>query len=233
MILPCPLASIDALLGPMIQFCRLNMDVALNSGQVWRRIGLMGGTFDPIHQGHLVVAEEARERFRLERVVFVPNRQPPHKADCRITSPEHRFIMCVLATADNPCFAVSREEIDREGPSYTIDTVRAFRAQLEPKTELYFITGADAVLEILTWRDPDALLEECHVVAAYRPGFDLGMLEQALGEEKARKVQSLPIPALDISSTDLRTRVRSGRSVRYLTSPAVESYIRKMGIYRD
>lgn len=207
------------------------MDLALQNGQVWRRIGLMGGTFDPIHHGHLVVAEEARERFGLERVIFVPNRQPPHKKDYQVTDAEHRYNMCLLATADNPHFTVSREEIDRPGPSYTIDTIRAFRAQLGPETELYFITGADAVLEILTWRSPDAILSECHVVAAHRPGFDLSRLEPVLGRERAHKVQALAIPALDISSTDIRRRVAEGRSIRYLTPQAVEGYIHKMGLY--
>jgi nicotinate-nucleotide adenylyltransferase len=193
----------------------------------------MGGTFDPVHYGHLLVAEEARERFGLDRVVFVPNNQPPHKRCFRTTDPEHRYNMCLLATANNPYFTVSREEINRGGVSYTIDTIRAFRAQLGPQVELYFITGADAVLEILTWRDPEAILSECHVVAAHRPGFDLGRLAPAIGHERAQKVQAMAIAALDISSTDIRSRIATGRSVRYLLPDSVQAYIRKSGIYLD
>lgn len=224
--------SVDGLVRPVIGLPQAAMDLALENGRKWRRLGLMGGTFDPIHVGHLVVAEEARERFGLDRVLFVPNRQPPHKQGRKVTAAEHRYVMCVLATADNPAFAVSRLEIDREGPSYTIDTIRALRAQLGPDVELYFITGADAVLEILTWRLPDAILGECHVVAAHRPGFDLARLEPVLGGDRARRVQAMALPALDISSTDIRLRVAEGRSVRYLTVPAVEGYLGKMGLYR-
>ncbi|MCD6352493.1 MAG: nicotinate-nucleotide adenylyltransferase [Armatimonadetes bacterium] len=208
------------------------MDLALDNGAKWSKVGLMGGTFDPIHLGHLVVAEEARERFGLDRVVFVPNGQPPHKEGRRITAAEHRYNMCLLATAENPFFTVSRTEIDRDGPCYTIDTLRLFRAQLGPEAEIYFITGADAVLDLPNWREPDAILSECHVVAAHRPGFDLACLVPALGEERARKVQEMALPALDISSTRIRARVAEGRSVRYLVPPAVEGYIAKMGLYR-
>lgn len=192
----------------------------------------MGGTFDPIHLGHLVVAEEARTRFELERVIFVPNRQPPHKKDYAVTDPEHRYAMCLLATASNPYFEVSREEIERPGPSYTIDTIRAFRARLGRNVELYFITGADAVLEIMTWREPQAILAEARVVAVHRPGFDLERLTAVMEKGQAAKILTMPMPGLEISSTDLRRRVAEGRSIRYLTPDAVANYIGKMGLYR-
>jgi len=196
------------------------------------RLGLMGGTFDPIHLGHLVVAEEAREQFRLDRVVFVPNRQPPHKKDYQVTEAEHRYAMCVLATASNPFFEVSREELERPGPSYTVDTIRAFRARVGPNTELYFITGADAVLEIMSWREPDVILGEAHLVAVHRPGFDLGRLAAVVGAERAARILTMPMPGIEISSTELRRRVAEGRSIRHLTADAVVDYINKMSLYR-
>lgn len=192
----------------------------------------MGGTFDPIHLGHLVVAEEARARFELERVIFVPNRQPPHKKDYQVTDAEHRYAMCLLATASNPFFEVSREELERPGPSYTVDTLRAFRARLGADAELYFITGADAVLEIMTWREPEAILAEAHVVAVHRPGFDLSRLAAVVGAERAARIRTMPMPGLEISSTDLRRRVAEGKSIRHLTADAVVDYIYKMGLYR-
>ncbi|MCX7598823.1 MAG: nicotinate-nucleotide adenylyltransferase [Armatimonadetes bacterium] len=197
-----------------------------------KRLGLMGGTFDPIHVGHLVVAEEARTRFDLERVIFVPNNQPPHKKAYQVAQAEHRYAMCLLATASNPFFEVSREELERPGPSYTIDTIRAFRARLGSEVELYFITGADAVLEIMTWREPEAILAEAHVVAVHRPGFDLQRLSAAIGPEQGARILTMPMPGLEISSTDLRRRVAAGESIRYLTPEAVVDYIYKTGLYR-
>jgi len=208
-------------------------DLALQNPEAWRRVGIMGGTFDPIHHGHLVVAEEARDRFQLDRVVFVPNGEPPHKKPYDVSDGGHRFNMCVLATGGNPYFAVSREEIERPGVSYTVDTLRAFRARLGPVVEMFFITGADAVLEIMTWHQPDVILGECQIVAAHRPGFDLSLLGQALGPDRMARVQALAIPAMDVSSTDLRHRVAEGRSIGYLTPDSVVDYISKMGLYHD
>lgn len=208
-------------------------DLALQNHEAWRRVGIMGGTFDPIHHGHLVVAEEARDRFQLDRVVFVPNGEPPHKKPYSVSCGEHRFNMCVLGTGGNPYFAVSREEIGRPGVSYTADTLRTFRARLGPDVEMFFITGADAVLEIMTWYQPDAILEECQIVAAHRPGFDLSLLGQALGPDRMTRILALAIPAMDVSSTDLRRRVCEGRSLGYLTPDSVVDYISKMGLYHD
>jgi nicotinate-nucleotide adenylyltransferase len=208
-------------------------DLALQNHEPWRRLGIMGGTFDPIHHGHLVVAEEARDRFQLDRVVFVPNGEPPHKKPYAVSDREHRFNMCVLATGGNPFFAVSREEIDRPGVSYSVDTLRAFRDHLGPDVEMLFITGADAVLEIMTWYQPDAILQQCHIVAAHRTGFDLSRLGQALGPDRSARIKALAIPAMDVSSTDLRQRVAEGRSIGYLTPDPVVDYINKMGLYRE
>ncbi len=195
------------------------------------KLGIMGGTFDPIHFGHLFVAEQARQRLGLDKVIFVPNGQPPHKKLYQVSDAEHRYAMCVLACADNPHFEVSRIEIDRPGPSYTIDTIREFRRAYGPHVELYFITGADAVLEILTWRQPDDILREAHVVAAHRPGFDLSRIDEVLGPERSSRVRAMAVPALDISSTDIRRRVAAGLSIRYLTPEPVRQYIYRHRLY--
>ncbi len=197
-----------------------------------QRLGIMGGTFDPIHHGHLLMAEEARTAFALDRVVFVPNGRPAHKKLYAVSSPEDRYAMTLLATASNPDFSCSRLEIERPGPSYTIDTLRAFRQTYPDLDALYFITGADAVLEILTWHEYDKLASECRFIAATRPGFVLERLAEIADKAFLDRVSFLPIPALEISSTDLRRRIREGRSVKYLTPEPVEAYLRQQGLYR-
>ncbi|MDI6829709.1 MAG: nicotinate-nucleotide adenylyltransferase [Actinomycetota bacterium] len=203
-----------------------------------RRIGVMGGTFDPIHTGHLVTAEEALHQFGLDEVLFIPSGHPPHKEDRESLDPESRYLMAVIATADNPRFRVLRMELERPGPSYTIDTVRELRRLYGPGTDIFFITGADAILEILTWKDPEKLLREARFIAATRPGYDLKRLEDALPEaEKERhaedpRVLVMEIPALAISSTDIRERVREGRPVTYLVPKGVREFIEKNGFYR-
>ncbi len=197
-----------------------------------KRLGIMGGTFDPIHYGHLLMAEEARIAFALDRVLFVPNGRPAHKKIYAVSSPEDRYAMTLLATASNPDFSCSRLELDRPGLSYTIDTLRAVR-QMHPELEaLYFITGADAVLEILTWHEYDKLASECRFIAVTRPGFVLERLAEIAGQEFLDRVSFLPIPALEISSTDLRRRVRERRGLKYLTPEPVEAYIREQGLYQ-
>jgi nicotinate-nucleotide adenylyltransferase len=196
-----------------------------------RALGIMGGTFDPIHFGHLVAGEEARVRFDLDPVVFVPNGQPPHKKDYLVTPAKRRYEMVVLATAGNPNFETSRVEVDREGPSYSADTVAEFRRQLGLDTPIYFITGADAILEIMTWHEPLRLAEMCEFIAVVRPGYDLSALERALGRHLMARCRTLEIPGVDISSTELRRRAASGKSLRYLTPPAVEQYIRARELY--
>jgi nicotinate-nucleotide adenylyltransferase len=191
----------------------------------------MGGTFDPIHTGHLVVAEEARTRFGLDEVIFMPAAVPPHKHREDISPAEDRYAMVLLATASNPCFSVSRLELDRPGPSYTIDTVRELRARLGPQAELFFLTGVDAVLEILTWHDPEALIGECRFIAAARPGYDLEQLSHRLPPRFLAAIETLVAPGVDISSSEIRRRVREGASITYLTPEAVEDYVRKRHLY--
>jgi len=195
-------------------------------------VGIMGGTFDPIHFGHLVAAEEARTRFSLTRVVFVPSGVPPHKKAYDVTCAEHRYNMVVLATASNRWFETSRVELDRPGPSYTADTVEQFRSRLGADARLYFITGADAILELPTWHDPQRILEACDLIAVTRPGYDLGRMERALGAKTVGRVHPLHAPGLDISSTELRRRATLGESLRYLTPRPVERYIEAHQLYR-
>src|SRR6188768_3951769 len=181
-------------------------------GRVGTRMGVMGGTFDPIHYGHLVTAEEALVQFSLDSVVFVPTGAPWMKEGRDVSAPEDRYLMTVIATASNPRFAVSRIEIDRDGPTYTVDTLRTLAAE-NPDAELYFITGADAMLEILDWKDPEEVLSTAHFIAATRPGYDLARFEAA-GPARDASVSMMTIPALAISSTDIRERIRDGRPIR-------------------
>ncbi|HCU78356.1 MAG TPA: nicotinic acid mononucleotide adenylyltransferase [Microbacterium sp.] len=190
-----------------------------------RRIGVMGGTFDPIHHGHLVAASEVADSFGLDEVVFVPTGKPWQKHD--VTESEHRYLMTVIATASNPRFSVSRVDIDRQGPTYTIDTLRDLQ-RLNPDADLYFITGADAITQILSWRNHDELWELAHFVAVSRPGHVLNT--DGLPVED---VSQLEIPALAISSTDCRERVRGGHPVWYLVPDGVVQYIAKHHLYRS
>jgi nicotinate-nucleotide adenylyltransferase len=197
-----------------------------------RRVGVMGGTFDPIHVGHLVTAEEVRVKFGLDEVVFVPCGIPPHKKGYEVTPAEHRYLMVVLATASNPHFIASRVEIDRAGPSYAIDTLRFFKQHYGEGTHLYFITGADAILEIMTWRDSEELFHLCRFVAATRPGYHLDELEKRLTAEQMAHVDVVTVPGIEISSTDVRQRVEAGLPIRYLVPASVEGYIYKCGFYQ-
>jgi nicotinate-nucleotide adenylyltransferase len=192
-----------------------------------RRLGVMGGTFDPIHNGHLVAASEAASAFDLDEVVFVPTGQPWMKADRRVTDADQRYLMTVIATASNPRFTVSRVDIDRPGPTYTIDTLRDLHRQ-RPDAELFFISGADAIAQILTWKDSEELWELAHFVAVSRPGHPLSL--SGLPHED---VNLLEIPALAISSTDCRRRASRGQPVWYLVPDGVVQYINKYGLYRD
>ena len=185
----------------------------------------MGGTFDPIHHGHLVAASEVAQWFDLDEVVFVPTGEPWQKAD--VSPSEHRYLMTVIATASNPRFTVSRVDIDRDGPTYTIDTLRDLKAQ-RPDAELFFITGADAIAQILSWRDHDELWDLAHFVAVSRPGHVLNT--DGLPSDD---VSQLEIPALAISSTDFRDRVHRGHPVWYLVPDGVVQYIAKHHLYRS
>jgi nicotinate-nucleotide adenylyltransferase len=192
----------------------------------------MGGTFDPIHHGHLVTAEAALWQFHLDEVAFVPTGQPWMKGDREVAPAEHRYLMTVIATASNPRFSVSRVEVDRQGPTYTIDTLQELRKQAEGDIELFFITGADAMLEILHWKDPEEVLAQAHFIAATRPGYDLARFQQEAPSGHPR-VSLMDVPALAISSTDIRRRVHEGQPIRYLVPEGVQTYIEKFGLYRE
>ena len=190
-------------------------------------IGLMGGTFDPVHHGHLVAAEEARSQFNMDQVIFIPAGKPPHKTNKELSTPEDRLAMTKAAVSSNPYFTVSDIEIKKSGLSYTINTVRAMK-EIYPGQEIYFITGADAVLEILTWKNYTNLLEECIFVAASRPGFDLGKMTSdmnAFPPKLLERIKTIQVPALAISSTDIRQRVCEERPIKYLLPETVEEYI--------
>ena len=188
----------------------------------------MGGTFDPIHNGHLVAASEAAYRFQLDQVVFVPTGQPWQKAGRDVTAAEHRYLMTMVATASNPRFTVSRVDIDRKGPTYTIDTLRDLR-ELFPDAELYFITGADSLASIMSWRDWEVMLEMANFVGVTRPGYELSKDMLPLGSQTG--IELIEIPAMAISSTDCRERAREGEPVWYLVPDGVVQYIAKNNLY--
>jgi nicotinate-nucleotide adenylyltransferase len=192
-----------------------------------RRIGIMGGTFDPIHHGHLVAASEVADRFALDEVVFVPTGQPWQKGDIDVSAAEDRYLMTVIATASNPRFHVSRVDIDRAGDTYTVDTLRDLREVYGETTDLYFITGADALEKILSWKDADQIFTLAHFIGVTRPGFELS--DAHLPADTVSLVQ---VPAMAISSTDCRARVAAGKPVWYLVPDGVVQYIAKRHLYR-
>lgn len=196
-----------------------------------QRLGIMGGTFDPIHFGHLVTAEAARCRFDLDKVIFVPSGHPPHKQDRVVTPVNERLMMTLLATVANPNFIVSDWEAKREQMSYTYDTMRAFHEHYRDEAELFFITGADAVLEIMQWRKIDELADFCSFIAATRPGYQLEGFEPPAALRE--KIYFMEVPALAISSSDIRYRVQSGEPIKYLLPETVEMYILKHGLYLE
>lgn len=190
------------------------------------RLGVMGGTFDPIHHGHLVAASEVAAVLALDEVVFVPTGNPWQKAKQRVSDPEHRYLMTVIATASNPRFTVSRVDIDRQGPTYTIDTLTDLRKD-RPQVELFFITGADAMSQITTWKDADKMWDLATFVAVTRPGHELTVPPHA--QDKVRVIE---IPAMAISSTDIRDRVRYDLPIWYLVPDGVVQYINKYDLYQ-
>ncbi|MCL4424886.1 MAG: nicotinate-nucleotide adenylyltransferase [Firmicutes bacterium] len=206
-----------------------------------KSLGIMGGTFNPIHFGHLAAAEAAREAFGLERVIFVPSGRPPHKDSRQVVAPEHRYLMTLLATLDNPSFEVSRLEIDRPGPSFTIDTLRQLRDQFGESAQLFFVTGADAVAELPKWRDYEQIRALAQIIAVTRPGYPLpvgeGFLDRAPGADHSaggqKPILTLEVPSVAISSHDLRRRVRLGLSLRYLIPDPVRDYIYRNRLYLD
>ena len=190
-----------------------------------RRLGVMGGTFDPIHHGHLVAASEVQSGFGLDEVLFVPTGRPWQKDARQVSPAELRYLMTVIATASNPRFTVSRVDIDRPGPTYTIDTLRDLHAQ-EPDAELFFITGADALAEIISWKDADELFALAQFVGVTRPGHELS--GKGL---PTNRITLMEVPAMAISSTDCRTRVEEGQPVWYLVPDGVVQYINKYRLY--
>lgn len=184
----------------------------------------MGGTFDPIHHGHLVAASEAADAFSLDEVIFVPTGNPGNKT--AISSPEHRYLMTVIATAANPRFTVSRVDIDRPGITYTIDTLTEL-SRARPEADLYFISGADAIAQILAWKEVDSIWSLAHFVAVTRPGHQLH-----LPQVKEARITQLEVPALSISSTDIRNRAAAGKPIWYLVPDGVVQYIAKHKLYR-
>jgi nicotinate-nucleotide adenylyltransferase len=202
-----------------------------------RRIGVLGGTFDPVHYGHLVIAEEVYATLQLTEIVFVPAGQPPHKTSIEITSAAHRLEMLELAIASNPHFTISRVDLDRPGPSYTVDTLQLLRKQWGEKTAIYFIIGGDSLEDLLSWHDPSGILKQLtYLVAVRRPGYNeseasYDWLETRLSGIKQRLLV-VDAPQFDISATDLRQRVSEGRPIKYQTPESVESYIVQYDLYR-
>jgi nicotinate-nucleotide adenylyltransferase len=190
-----------------------------------RRVGVMGGTFDPIHHGHLVAASEVAAQFGLDEVVFVPTGEPWQKGLRMVSAPEHRYLMTVIATASNPRFWVSRVDVDRPGPTYAVDTIRDLAAQ-HPDDELFFITGADALAQILSWKDQEDALRLAHFIGVTRPGYVLSDAHLP-----ADAVTLVDVPAMAISSSVCRQRVRAGEPVWYLVPDGVVQYIAKHDLY--
>jgi nicotinate-nucleotide adenylyltransferase len=193
-----------------------------------KRLGILGGTFDPIHSGHLILAEQLKEELKLQKVIFIPSANPPHKENCPISSAKNRLKMVKLAIQDNPDFLISDIELKREGKSYTIDTLSQLK-KLYKDSGLFFLLGSDAIDELPTWKEPDKIFQKVKVVIALRPGFDRINPENRF----VKKSHVIPINGLNISSTQVRERVRQGKSIRYLVPREVEEFIRSKKLYRS
>ena len=191
------------------------------------KIAIMGGTFNPIHYGHLISAEQVRVGLGYNKILFVPAARPPHKSLPDMVSAEHRYQMVLLATADNSYFEVSRIELDREGPSYTIQTIKTLRKMYGPSTNLAWIIGADSLIEYKIWKDFDGVLEQCTMIATTRPNYDL----QRVPLEIRNRVKTYKITGIDISATEIRRRIQSNVSIRYLVPDSVDSYINEHKLY--
>ncbi|MGB7604442.1 MAG: nicotinate-nucleotide adenylyltransferase [Lutisporaceae bacterium] len=197
---------------------------------------IMGGTFDPIHFGHLAAAEAVKEELHCSKVIFIPSGNPPHKKMRTLTDAKHRFTMTAMAVSSNPNFEVSNIEISRNGYTYTLDTVKQLLDYYNNNVELIFITGADAILEVETWYKVEELLKLCSFVAVTRPGYEKSKLEQKLQYLQSKynsRLYSIDVPGLNISSTDIRKRVKEGRSIKYLVPEEIEQYIYKYELYKE
>ena len=192
------------------------------------RVGIFGGTFNPPHLGHLIVAEEVCQIFSLDIIVFVPSARPPHKVSSPVIDSRHRFTMTQLAIENNPYFEISDVELKRRGTSYTIDTIKEFKNIYGADVELYFIMGGDSICEIETWKKPEELFRLCGVIVTTRPGIDLEKIDDRFGD----KIILADVPRIDISSTDIRHRVETGRSITYLVPDKVQEYIQRERLYR-
>jgi nicotinate-nucleotide adenylyltransferase len=200
-------------------------DASRPNGSV-QRLGILGGTFNPITIAHLVIAEQVSDVRRLDTVLFVPARVPPHKNASDVAPATDRYRMTILGTESNPRFEVSRIELDRPGKSFTKDTLREL-LDMYPGTELFYIIGSDAVVELSTWREPELVLKLARFLVVARPGYDLSQLE----DRYKKRVDIVPVVGLDISSSEIRERVKQGRSIKYLVPEKVEEYIRAKGLY--
>lgn len=215
--------------APELEVTSTELGIARSERSRRYRLGVMGGTFDPIHHGHLVAASEVAARFSLDEVVFVPTGIPWQKADRHVSLAEDRYLMTVIATASNPQFSVSRVDIDREGNTYTVDTLKDLRTERGDDVDYFFITGADAVRQILTWRGADELFDLAHFVGVTRPGVPL--TKKDLSHLPLNSVTLLEVPALAISSTDCRERTQQGMPIWYLVPDGIVQYIAKRGLY--
>ena len=196
------------------------------------KVGIMGGTFDPVHYGHLLAAEECRRRLNIDKIIFVPTGTPPHKSGYKITSAEDRYAMTLLATAGVHEYSVSRTEVDRKVPSHTVDTLREFLDTGIKPEDLFFITGLDAMLSITSWFDYEKLPELCTLVTATRPGYSIKNINK-LPDIIKENLKVIEIPQFAISSTEIRERARDGRGIRFLVPHLVEIYIESAGLYKD
>lgn len=204
--------------------------------QGFSKIGILGGTFNPIHCGHLIIAEAVRESFFLDKVLFIPSGQPPHKPDSEVIDAEYRYEMVRRAVASNRFFEASRVEMDRAGYSYTIDTLQTLREEYGTEAELYFIIGADVIPELITWKEFKSVFKLCEFIAVLRPGHVRKTFETAIEELKRDydiKIDMTEAPLIDISSSDIRDRCSAGKSIKYLVTEDIEEYIRTEGLYRQ
>ena len=193
------------------------------------RIAVMGGTFNPIHYAHLISAEQVRTGLGYDKILFIPSARPPHKvADADIIEPEHRYQMVLSAISENPHFEVSRIELERAGPSYTIETLKTLKKRYGETTELAWIIGADSLIEYKVWRDFDEVLAQCVMIATTRPSYDLNRVPL----EIRKRVTTFPITGVDISATVIRERIRKGLSIRYLVPEDVQAYIHRYQLYQ-
>lgn len=197
-------------------------------------LGIMGGTFDPIHLGHLATAESVREIFQLDEILFIPAARPPHKVNNNVTAEVHRLMMTFLATKSNEKFQVSPMEILRDGLSYTLKTIHALHEKFGESTELFFIIGADSLRDLPTWYQSRELVKQCHFIATTRPNVEVNLsdVENFFGELGMKKIHQVTTPSIEISSTEIRRRVQAGLSIKYLVPEVVEEYITKERLYK-